>query len=237
MKLSALLSAITGRLIVSCQASEGHALRHTGTLARVARAAADGRAAAIRCGGVGGVADVTAVAEAVDVPVIGLTKSGREGVFITPTVEAARSVAATPAAVVALDGTARPRPDGSALRDGIAAVHELGKLAMADVSTAAEGIAAADAGADLVATTLSGYTPNSRRTEGPDLALVGELAAALPEVPIVAEGRYHAPEQAAEAIRAGAASVVVGTAITDPTWITRSFAEAVTTAGGEHVGR
>lgn len=230
MKLSTLLNAITGRLIVSCQASDGHPLRHTGTIARLARAAADGRAAALRCGGVGGVADVTAVAEAVDVPVIGLTKCGSEGVFITPTVAAARSVATTPAAVVALDGTARPRPDGSALDDGIAAVHEHGKLAMADVSTAEEGIAAAGAGADLVATTLSGYTPDSRHLDGPDLVLVRELAAALPAVPIVAEGRYHTPEQAASAIRAGAASVVVGTAITDPTWITRSFDHAVTTA-------
>lgn len=231
MNLDALLDAITGRLIVSCQASEGHAFRDTRTIARLAQAAANGSAAALRCGGVGGVPDVAAVAEAVDVPVIGLTKSGGEGVFITPTVDAARSVAAEQVAVVTLDGTLRPRPDGSTLEDSIRVIHESGKLAMADVSAVDEGVAAVRAGADLVATTLSGYAPGSRRLDGPDLALVRELAEALPGTPIVAEGRYHTPQQAAEAIRAGATSVVVGTAITDPTWITRSFAQAVTTAG------
>lgn len=91
-----------------------------------------------------------------------------------------------------------------------------------------EGLAAIAAGADLVATTLSGYTPNSPSTAGPDLTLVAALRAALPaNVPLLAEGRYHTPEIAAAALRTGATSVVVGTAITDHAWLTVQFALAV----------
>ncbi|WP_262403482.1 putative N-acetylmannosamine-6-phosphate 2-epimerase [Actinomadura sp. CNU-125] len=180
--------------------------------------------------GVGGVADVAAIAAAVAVPVIGLTKDGTDGVFITPTVEAARAVVAAGAAVVAADATSRPRPDGRTVADSVAAVHDAGALFMADVATLAEGVAAAGAGADIVATTLAGYTGPGPVPDGPDIDLVRALRAALPDATIIAEGRYHSPEAAAAAIAAGATSVVVGTAITDPQWITARFAAAVASA-------
>ncbi|MEU5993031.1 putative N-acetylmannosamine-6-phosphate 2-epimerase [Spirillospora sp. NPDC047418] len=220
-------AAVTGRLIVSCQAGEGHPLRDTAALVRMARAAVGGGAAAIRCGGVGGVGDVAAVAGAVDVPVIGLTKDGTGGVFITPTVAAARAVAAAGAQVVAADATFRPRPDGRPLAESIEAVHDAGALFMADVSALDEGVAAAGAGADAVATTLAGYTAAGPPPEDPDVDLVRALRRALPGTLIVAEGRYHSPGAAAAAIGAGASCVVVGTAITDPQWITSRFAAAV----------
>jgi N-acylglucosamine-6-phosphate 2-epimerase len=225
--LDAFVAAVGGRLIVSCQAGQGHALRDSATIAKMAQAAVAGGAAAIRCGGVGGLPDVAAVAGAVDLPVIGLTKDGSEGVYITPTVEAALGVVAAGAGVVAADATDRPRPDGRPFADTVAAVHDAGALVMADVSTLAEGVAAAEAGADVIATTLSGYTPQSPAAQGPDLDLVRQLRAALPEAVIVAEGRYHGPAQAAAALKAGATSVVVGTAITDPAWITAQFARAL----------
>jgi N-acylglucosamine-6-phosphate 2-epimerase len=215
---------VRGRLIVSCQARAGSPLRDSEVIARLAQAAVLGGAAAIRCGGQGGAADVRAVRAAVEVPVIGLTKQGREGVYITPTVADARQIVAAGADVVAVDGTARPRPDGATLAESVEAIHAGGALVMADVSTVAEGRYAAAAGADIVASTLSGYTPDSPRTAGPDLALVEGLRAALPDLAILAEGRYHTPEQASAALAAGADSVVVGTAITDPAWITARFA-------------
>ncbi|WP_067804542.1 putative N-acetylmannosamine-6-phosphate 2-epimerase [Actinomadura formosensis] len=220
-------AAVAGRLIVSCQAGEGHPLRDTATLVRMARAAAGGGAAAIRCGGVGGLPDVAAVAAAVDVPVIGLTKDGTGGVFITPTVTAARAVAEAGAQVVAADATRRPRPDGHPLTASIEAVHDAGALFMADVSSLEEGVAAAEAGADAVATTLAGYTLPGPPPDGPDLDLVHALREALPDALIVAEGRYHSPAAAASAIQAGATCVVVGTAITDPQWITAQFTTAL----------
>lgn len=223
-------AAVRGRLIVSCQAGTGHPLRDTGTLVRMARAAAAGGAAAIRCGGVGGAADVAAIVAAVDVPVIGLTKDGSSGVYITPTVAAARAVLAAGAHVVAVDATDRPRPDTAPLSATVDAVHRAGALVMADVSTLGEGVAAARAGCDIVGTTLSGYTPASPSTPGPDLALVKALRAELPHTLLIAEGRIHSPQLAAEAITVGADAVVVGTAITDPSWITQQFAAGVAAA-------
>lgn len=236
MSVRELRAKIGGRLIVSCQAPAGHPLRDTAALVRMARAAVDGGAAAIRCGGVGGVADVAAIVNAVDVPVIGLTKDGVDGVYITPTVEAALAVVHAGAAVVATDATGRPRPDGNDFAATVDAVHREGRLVMADIATVEEGVAAAAAGADIVATTLSGYTPDSPRRDGPDLVLVAALRARLPDAFIVAEGRYHSPAQAASALTAGADCVVVGTAITDPAWITGSFAHAVDAAAPTEAG-
>lgn len=215
---------IRGRLIVSCQARSGHPFRDSEVIGRVAQAAVLGGAAAIRCGGQGGLADIRAVRAAVTVPVIGLIKEGTDGVYITPTVAAAEAIVQAGADVVAMDGTGRPRPDGAALGDSIRAVHARGALVMADVSTVAEGVHAIAAGADLLGSTLSGYTPDSPQLDGPDIGLVAGLRAALPDAVILAEGRYHGPDQAAAAITAGADAVVVGTAITDPVWITRQFA-------------
>jgi N-acylglucosamine-6-phosphate 2-epimerase len=230
MRIADLLGAVRGRLIVSCQAPAGHPLRDSSTIARLARAAVAGGAAAVRGGGIGGTADVAAIRAAVTVPVIGLTKDGSSAVFITPTVDAALAVVAAGADVVAVDGTRRPRPDGRSLADTIAAVHNEGALVMADAAGLADGIVAADAGADLIATTLAGYV-DGPPGKGPDLDLVIALHAALPDVPIVAEGRYRRPEQAAAALAAGATAVAVGTAITDPVWITQSFATAVAENG------
>jgi N-acylglucosamine-6-phosphate 2-epimerase len=190
----------------------------------VAEAVVAGGAAALR---VQGIEDIAAIRHAVGLPLIGLWKDGHDDVFITPTLDHALAVAAAGADVVALDGTQRPRPDGRTLGATIEAIHaRTGKLVMADCSTFEEGVAAAEAGADLVGTTLSGYTPYTTKTNGPDLDLVTRLAATI-STPIVAEGRIHTPEQAAQAIAAGAWTVVVGTAITHPTTITSWFANAL----------
>jgi N-acylglucosamine-6-phosphate 2-epimerase len=226
MNLESFRQLIQGRLIVSCQADHGP-LRQTPTLVCIAQAAVAGGAAAIRCGGVGGVADVSAIAAAVAVPVIGLTKSGDPDVYITPTVAAAIAVVDAGAAVIACDATGRPRRDGSVLADTVEVVHQSGRLVMADVSTVAEGLAALDAGADMVATTLSGYTLERPARPGPDLDLVADLRSAAPSAVLVAEGRIHAPHLAVDALAAGATAVVVGTAITDPAWITGRFAASM----------
>ncbi|WP_414683271.1 hypothetical protein [Microbacterium sp. UBA3486] len=97
---------------------------------------------------------------------------------------------------------------------------------MADCGSLDDAIAAEAAGADILGTTLSGYTGERPKTTGPDLELIALIAARCRR-PIVAEGRVHTPEHAAAAIAAGAFSVCVGTAITHPSTITTWFADAV----------
>lgn len=224
VQMDDLIERLRGGLVVSCQAYGDEPMNTADTMTRVAQAVVVGGAIAVRAQGI---SHIEAMRACLRVPVIGLWKDGKEGVFITPTLTHAVAVAAAGAEVVALDGTGRPRPDGLSLAETIAGLREHHDvLVMADVSTFEEGVAAAEAGADLIGTTLSGYTDYTPKLDGPDLDLVSRLSAAL-DVPVVAEGRIHTPAQAAEALERGAHAVVVGTAITHPTSITRWFVDAV----------
>lgn len=225
------IERVRGQLIVSSQAPVGHALRDTTAIVFLARAAAAGGSAAIRCGGYGGLDDIRAVSNAVSVPVIGLTKEGDTGVYITPSVASAVAVADAGAQVVAIDATARPRQDGSTFAEQVAAVHEAGALAMADIATAEEAIAAHEAGADIISTTLAGYTEHRAKTTGPDIELITEIRRLLgSEVFLIGEGRFHTPAHVTQGFEAGIDSVIIGTAITDTTWITTQFADAARAA-------
>ncbi|MGC0269505.1 N-acetylmannosamine-6-phosphate 2-epimerase [Glutamicibacter soli] len=219
------LESLRGKLIVSAQAYPGEPMRLPQTMAQVAASAVIGGAAAVR---VQGLADIQFTRSAVDVPVIGLFKDGHEGVFITPTVHHALAVAQAGAHIVALDGTRRERPDGKTLEQTIRAVHQnSGALVMADCGSLGDALAAAEAGADLIGTTLAGYTGERAKTEGPDLELISQIAGAGLDRPLVAEGRIHTPTQARAAVDAGAFAVVVGTAITHPATITSWFGDAL----------
>lgn len=219
MQLQEFLARTRGRLIVSCQALRGEPLYGSEIMARMALAAQMGGAAALRANSP---ADIRAIKAVVDLPVIGLDKDGEEGVYITPTIRHALAVAEAGAEVVAFDATGRPRPNGETVRELIDAVHERGKLVLADVSTLAEAQAAQDAGADLAAPTLSGYTPYSPPLEGPDYALIQSMVQTL-TIPVIAEGRIRTPYEARLALDYGATAVVVGSAITRPQLITEQF--------------
>lgn len=223
--LPARFRALRGGLVVSCQAYPGEPLRHPESMARIAQSAVTGGAVGIRAQGLD---DIRAIAEAVTVPQIGLWKVGAEGVFITPTLEHALAVAEAGADIVAIDGTRRPRPDGLTLAETIRRFRdETGLMIMADAGSADDALAAEDAGADVVGTTLSGYTGERPVSDGPDLELVEILASRL-TVPVLAEGRIRTPAEAKAALDAGAYSVVVGTAITHPATITSWFVDAIT---------
>lgn len=219
-----MIESLRGKLVVSCQSYPGEPLRDARSMALIAQSVVIGGAAAVRAQGLD---DIRLIHQSVSVPQIGLWKVGADGVFITPTLEHALAVVDAGAQMVAIDGTRRPRPDGLSLAQTITAIHErTGALVMADAGSLDDGMAAQEAGADVVGTTLSGYTGERAKTDGPDLELVAQLAARL-TVPVFAEGRIHTPAQAREALDLGAYSVVVGTAITHPATITSWFAEAV----------
>jgi len=229
-----LIEQLRGGLIVSCSPAEGTPLAEPEHLAAIAAAAERGGAVAIRAESA---AAVAAIRPVVSVPIIGLRRRRLAGsaVTITPEVHDAIAVCEAGADLVAYDATARPRPGGedaadflrrlrAALGDGIGIV--------ADVDDVGAGQAAAEEGADLVATTLAGYTasgPAPVLTE-PDIELLAGLAARA-GAPAIAQGRYSTPQQVADAFAAGAYAVAVGTAITDPMELTRRFAAAAPGGG------
>jgi N-acylglucosamine-6-phosphate 2-epimerase len=219
---------LRGGLIVSCQALPDEPLFGAEIMARMAIAAWEGGAAGIRANTP---PDIRAIREAVpQTPLIGLFKvvvPGFNEVYITPRREDAIAVADAGADIIALDATLRPHPEGTAA-DLIRTVKQAtGKPVMADIATEADALAAVEAGADVISTTLSGYTADSPQMEGPDLGLVSRLAAHNLPVPVIAEGRIHTPEQARAALDAGAFAVVVGGAITRPQQIARRFAQTL----------
>ena len=103
------------------------------------------------------------------------------------------------------------------------ALHDEGVIVMADCGSFADAERAVEAGTDIISTTLSGYTGERPKTDGPDFELLGQMIEAFPDVPVLCEGRIHTPDQLHQVMAAGAWAAVVGTAITHPTTITRWF--------------
>ena len=225
------LARLRGGLIVSCQARPDNPLHGPTFMAAMAMAAAAGGAAGLR---MNGPEDIRAACAVTDLPIIGIFKRRYPNapIEITPTFAEASEIAAAGAAIIALDATGRMRPDGSTVAALIARIHgELHLPVLADVAGVPDGAAAASAGADAVATTLSGYVdPAIPPPDEPDLALVGALAGRV-RVPVIAEGRIKSPAQARAALDRGAFAVVVGTAITNPREITRWFTRALGGSG------
>jgi N-acylglucosamine-6-phosphate 2-epimerase len=221
-------AGLQGKLIVSCQALEDEALFGSTFMARMALAVKMGGAAAIRANTP---QDVQAIRQTVDLPIFALYKAWIPGyeVYLTPTVNHAVQIAQAGADVICVDATHRPRPDGTMLDGFFSQIHrKTGLPILADVSTLEEGLTAQACGSEMVSTALAGYTPYSRQIAGPDFDLLDELVRYL-NIPVLAEGRYHYPQQAAEAVQRGAYAVVVGGAITRPTEITTRFIDALQT--------
>lgn len=224
----AALRRLANGLVVSCQAREDNPLHGPVFMAAMAAAAVRGGAAGIRADGEDDIAVIRA-AVGLDVPIMGIYKVRQPDgtLFITPSVESACKVVAAGAELVALDGTPRPRPGGDSLREVVSAIHAAGGAAMADIGTLEHARFAIECGVDAVGTTLSGYTADSPKQEGPDLALIEQLVDES-TVPVFAEGRFWTPEEARRALEIGASFVVVGTAITNPQAITARFVAATT---------
>lgn len=221
----AIFDRLRGRLIVSCQPVPGSPFDNVASVVAYARAVGASGASGLR---IEGAANVAAVVQAGDLPVIGLIKRDLDDspVRITPFLEDVKALCDVGAAIVAVDATDRPRPVPTA--ELIAEIKRRGRVAMADISTLAEAQSALVAGADIIGTTMSGYTDEAPTPKDPDLDLVthcSRLGGFL-----IAEGRYNSPQQAGEAILAGADAVVVGSAITRPEHITGWFRDAVESA-------
>ncbi|MBC6127777.1 N-acetylmannosamine-6-phosphate 2-epimerase [Listeria booriae] len=219
------LKKVRGKLIVSCQALPEEPLHSSFVMSKMAIAAVEGGAAGIRSNSV---ADIQAIREAVSVPVIGIIKEvyPDSPVFITPTIKEVIAACETGVEVVAMDGTNRKRPNG----EDLATILQQAKskfpdtLFMADIATVEEAAMAEPLGFDIVATTLHGYT---EQTKGYNIAeanfqFLKEVLQAT-ALPVIVEGKIATPEKARTAIELGGTSVVVGGAITRPQEITARF--------------
>lgn len=219
-------------LVASVQASEGSPVDDPATLLKLAQASLDQGIKVLR---LQGVENIRAIKGRTDVPVIGLIKRSYldSEIYITPTLEEVSALLDLGCEVVALDGTHRGRPGGESLPQLVAAIHQGGALAMADCDSLESAQYAKASGADLIGTTLAGYTSAREATDGPDLEL---LRACIPlGLPAIAEGRYSQRWQVEAALRIGATGVVVGGAINDPVKQTRALLPAFVDPG-ERVG-
>lgn len=217
-----ILEDLRGGLIVSVQAWAGSAIDDPFVLAAMAAAAEANGAAGVR---IQGVPNMLAVRARVTVPMIGIIKRQYDGYepYITPTLEEVAEIVESGADVVAFDATGRDRPGRTTIEELIGGIHAAGRLAMADCATAADGLCAQAAGADIIATTLCGYTAETRGIPLPALELVKQFHEL--EAFVVCEGGVSLPAQLADAFDAGANAVVVGTAITNVDALVRSFAD------------
>ena len=220
MSVTAVLDRLRGGLVVSVQAYAESLLNTPETIALLARCAVENGAVGVRIEGVRRIAAVRAV---VAVPIVGIIKCAHPGFdpYITTTRDEIAAVAEAGAEIVAFDATERTRFGGASVRDLIDAAHAAGLVAMADCAIEADAAAAIAAEADLVATTLAGYTPGSRGRELPALDLLTWIARRHP-FPIC-EGGVGDPAAASAAFAAGARAVVVGTAITNVDALVRRF--------------
>lgn len=221
------IEQLRNKLVVSCQPVPDSPMDRQDIIVAMACAAVAAGAGGLR---IEGADNVRAVVAAVNVPVIGIVKRdlADSPVRITPYLQDVEDLIHAGAAIIAFDGTDRIRP--ASVESLLQMAHKAGRLAMADCSTAADGLAALALGCDLIGTTLSGYTDETsgQPEDTPDLALVRRLSDAGARV--VAEGRIRTAAEAAEALRHGAFSVTVGSAITRIEHITQWFIESMNQA-------
>ena len=222
-----ILGKIRGTIIVSSQAMPGEPLYDETCMFAMMKSVVNGGAKVLR---VAGVRDVRN-AKKLGATVIGITKpdklpnNWRSIVYITPTLEDVEKLISADADIIAFDGTSRPRGGKCTLEEIISRIHAAGKLAMADISTLEEGINCANLGADIVSTTLAGYTDESGEPGIlPDFDLLKKLVENV-KTPVIMEGRIWEPYEVKKAFELGAYAVVIGSAITRPQLITKRFME------------
>lgn len=222
------ISALRGGVVVSSQVMDPRSpLGDPHLLSLLAQTAALGGAAGFRVDGPRVVADLRG---ATSLPIIGIWKDRASGAdnYITPSVSQALELLYAGADIIAVQATSGSRPAES-FAEIAAAVHSAGGLVMADISTTEEGLRAAIAGADLIATTMAGHTPQSKGSLRPALNIVSELQEQV-SAPLVVEGGVWSQDHVRAAFEAGAWSVVVGSAVTAPDLITARLVSAAPNA-------
>ncbi len=224
------LRKITNEILVSCQAYDDNPHATVEAMVTMALAGKMGGCVGFRANSP---EYVRAIRKAVgeDYIIIGIWKQHIPGndVYITTNMDAVRQLVESGSDILALDCTNRLNVYG---HKGVELIPQIKAEfphigIMADCSNIEEAKAAKEAGADIVASTMSGYTEytKERYELGVDLELITAMDK-LKDVHVLAEGRIWTREDCIAAFKAGAKTCVIGTAITNPWMITQRFVEA-----------
>ncbi len=227
MDKSEILKKIQHGLIVSCQALSTEPLYSSFIMGRMAFAAYQGGAVAIRANTP---SDIKEIKKTVDLPVIGLYKVEYDDseVYITPTMKEIDELMEVGPEIIAMDATNRLRPNQQTLTEFFKEVKAKypNQMFMADTSCYEEGVTAKELGFDIIGTTMAGYTEYTKGTKLPNYDLMKRYVDTL-NMPIIAEGGIWTPEQLKAALDLGVWCAVVGTAITRPQNITERFVKGI----------
>jgi len=218
---------LKGKLIVSCQALPNEPLHSSFIMGRMALAAKEGGAAGIRANTK---EDISEIQSQVDLPIIGIVKRDYEDykVYITPTMKEIDELMEVKPDIIAMDATNALRPEDKTLDEFFKEVKEKypNQLFMADCSTVEEAIYADKLGFDFIGTTMVGYTEQSKnlKIENNDFEIIREILSKVKNL-VIAEGNINTPEKVKRVIELGCYSVVVGSIITRPQLITKTFVD------------
>lgn len=219
-----IIEQLKNKVVVSVQAMPDEPLYQEDCMFAMMQSVINGGAGALR---VAGARDVKNAKKNFDIPIIGLTKPDKlpenwiEVVYITPTIKEVKELISAGADVIAFDGTLREHL--TPIKDMITEIHNSNRLAMADIATFNEALNCQKLGVDILSTTLSGYTIESKsESTEPDFELLENLVKNT-NLPVILEGRIWEPYQVKKAFELGAHCVVIGSAITRPQLITKRF--------------
>ncbi|MDE5896190.1 MAG: N-acetylmannosamine-6-phosphate 2-epimerase, partial [Clostridia bacterium] len=192
-------------IIVSCQALKDEPLYGGNTIPKMAAAAKEGGAVAIRANTV---RDINAIWRHLkgSLPIIGLIKKNYSDseVYITPTIKEAKALIASKCDVIAVDATQRRRPNGLTLKELVdyLRAHTV-KPIMADVADYEDVVAAEKLGFDYISTTLRSYTAETKGIAIPDMEFCTMVKDAVQTAVPVAEGALHTYEELSYVLNTG----------------------------------
>lgn len=217
-----IIDKLKNKVIVSVQAMPDEPLYKEECMIAMMQSVIKGGAGGLR---VAGARDARNAKKLFDVPIIGLTKPEKlpdnwhEIVYITPTLKDVEELIEAGADIIAFDGTLRPRE--YSIESITKQIKSNNRISMADISTLEEGLNCQRLGVDILSTTLSGYTLESKTdSDEPDFELLEQLVKNT-NLPVILEGRIWEPRQVQKAFELGAHCVVIGSAITRPQLITK----------------
>lgn len=218
-----IVKILKGSLIASCQPIPRGPLDFSSFILASAKASIIGGAKGLR---IEGFKNLKIIKKSLNLPVIGIKKrvSKSYPVIITPLLSDVEKLSELGAEIIAFDSTLRERP--YSVGSLISKIHSCKRIAMADCSTIKDATNAIKNGADILSTTLSGYTNEKLPPKNPDFKFLNQLIKKF-KVPIIAEGRFNTPVFYKKAIKSGAHAVVVGSALNRIELITKSFLDEV----------